>query len=247
MDFDFYVDQSAIASNTRGEANSRIYAGARVFDCQLSDNATIGDFTTARESVFGEWATIQRYNDIIMSNIGRYSCTGRFTTIHRATIGAFCAFSWNISIGGDNHDPNLLSTHPFYYNATFGMEKDGSKKRKSDLEEMASEPCIIGNDVWVGAGTMINRNLTIGNGAIIGAGAVIIHDVEPYAVVVGVPGRVIKKRFDDKTIGLLEKLKWWELPSEVLADNRDLFKSHLDEQKLEKLSELSNKFLGKKI
>jgi carbonic anhydrase/acetyltransferase-like protein (isoleucine patch superfamily) len=127
------------------------------------------------------------------------------------------------------------------------MEKDGSKKRKSDLEEMASEPCIIGNDVWVGAGTMINRNLTIGNGAIIGSGAVIIHDVEPYAVVVGVPGRVIKKRFDDKTIGLLEKLKWWELPSEVLADNRDLFKSHLDEQKLEKLSELSNKFLGKKI
>ena len=71
---------------------------------------------------------------------------------------------------------------------------------------------IIGNDVWVGYGATILRGVNIGNGAIIGAGAVVTKDVPPYAVVAGVPAKIIRFRFDDNKIDSLQKSNWWDKP-----------------------------------
>ena len=69
-----------------------------------------------------------------------------------------------------------------------------------------------------------------------GGGTVVTHDIEPYSVVVGVPGRVIKKRFDDKVIERIEKTKWWDLPEEKIKKNLSIFRDrHLDEEVLNKL------------
>ena len=83
---------------------------------------------------------------------------------------------------------------------------------------------IIGNDVWIGHNAIIMPGVTIGNGAIIGSGAVVTHDVSPYTVVVGVPAKPIKKRFNDEIIDKIQKSKWWDWPHEQIKERLQDFK-----------------------
>ena len=75
---------------------------------------------------------------------------------------------------------------------------------------------VIGNDVWIGQNVTIMPGVHIGDGAIIGADSTVATNIPPYAVAVGNPARVIRMRFDDETIELLERLKWWDLPIEEI-------------------------------
>jgi len=77
----------------------------------------------------------------------------------------------------------------------------------------------IGNDVWIGRETLILSGVTIGDGAVIGARAVVTKDVEPYSIVAGNPARLIRKRFDDKTIHRLLEIRWWDWPPEKINEN----------------------------
>jgi serine acetyltransferase len=79
---------------------------------------------------------------------------------------------------------------------------EGHPKTKGDV--------IIGNDVWLGADSVILSGVTIGDGAAIGARAVVTGNIPPYAIVAGNPARIVKNRFDDETISRLLKIKWWE-------------------------------------
>jgi acetyltransferase-like isoleucine patch superfamily enzyme len=81
----------------------------------------------------------------------------------------------------------------------------------------------IGNDVWIGNNCLIKNGITIGDGAIIGMGSVITKDVEPYMIVAGNPGKIIRKRFDDETIEFLINTKWWELNDDDLAQKAYYF------------------------
>lgn len=236
-----FVGLNSIVSNTLDTEKSKIFNNCRVSDSVLSDYSTIGDFSTIRETSIGFRSTIQRYCDIWRVEMGRYSCLGRVSTVQSTKIGSFCALSWNLKIGGDDHDYKMLSTHPFWHSTAWGIAED---KEYSDFyhEKEYEEPCEIGNDVWIGAGVSICRNVKIGNGCVIGAGAVVTHDLEPYSVVVGVPAKVIKKRFDDKTIERLEKAKWWDLPIDVIKEYINLFRDeHLNEGILERIEELCQK------
>lgn len=78
---------------------------------------------------------------------------------------------------------------------------------------------MIGSDVWIGYEAVILSGVKIGDGAIIGARAVVTRDVEPYAIVGGVPARLIRKRFSDDTIDTLMKLRWWDWPHERIKRN----------------------------
>ena len=232
------IGENSIVSNVSGPETSKIFNHCRVLDTVLSNKCSIGDFSTVRESYLGEKSTIQRYCDIWRLSVGRYTCIGRVSTIQSTKIGSFCALSWNLRIGGDDHNYHMLTTHPFWHDVAWGIADD--KEFSLQYHEIEyQEPCVIGNDVWIGAGVTVCRNVHIGDGCVIGAGAVITRDIEPYSIVVGVPGRVIKKRFDDRTINRLEKMKWWDLPENVISENLFLFRDkHLDEETLEKLEKL---------
>ena len=102
---------------------------------------------------------------------------------------------------------------------------------KTDKEGIVSNGDIhIGNDVWIGQGVTIMSGVKIGNGAVIAADSTITKDVDPYTIVGGIPGKPIKKRFDDKTIERLLNSNWWDLPDEWLRENSNLlFSDNIEE------------------
>lgn len=123
-------------------------------------------------------------------------------------IGNFVSIGKNVIIGHGEHPLNFLSTSPYFYFDNLGYKND---ETNSHNEFWKYAPIHIGNDVWIGDNVCIKNGLTIGDGAVIGLGAVVTKDVPPYAIVAGVPAKVIKYRFDSDTIDRLLKLKWWDL------------------------------------
>ena len=121
-------------------------------------------------------------------------------------IGKFCQIAAGVEfvMNGANHQMNAVSTFPF-----FTLEGwNASAPQKSDMPLKGDT--VIGNDVWIGQNATIMPGVHIGDGAIIGANSLVSKDVEPYTIVAGNPIRVIRMRFDDELIDLLERFKWWD-------------------------------------
>ena len=117
-------------------------------------------------------------------------------------IGAFCSIAVGVKIYlGGEHRIDWVTSYPFSVLWQAGKHIKGHPKTKGDI--------YIGNDVWIGVDAIIMSGVTIGDGAVIGARAVVTGDVPPYSVAVGNPARVVKKRFNDETIGRLLKVNWW--------------------------------------
>ena len=108
-------------------------------------------------------------------------------------------------------------------------------------ETSHNELCIIGNDVWIAAGVNILHKVKIGNGAVIGAGAVVTKDIPPYAIAAGVPAKVIKYRFDEEFIAELERIKWWNWPRDLIMKNIDLLLSvNVSRETLKRMNEIAS-------
>ncbi len=123
-------------------------------------------------------------------------------------IGSFCSLAGNIAIGPGDHPLNYLSTSSFFYVESLGWNKG--------YQEVYLTPNKIGNDVWIGHGVFIRGGVNIGDGAVIAAGAVVVKDVPPYAVVGGVPAKIIKYRFNEEMIKDLLELQWWNLDDDTI-------------------------------
>lgn len=147
----------------------------------------------------------------LQCHVGRGSYCDRSTMVmsRETVIGKYCSIAGNVVIGIGNHPINWLSTSPFFYMKFLGWRSKNSWRD-------TVPPTFIGNDVWIGQGALIRDSITIGDGAIIGAGAVVVKDVPPYAVVGGVPAKIIKYRFTKEQITELLKLKWWDLDEEII-------------------------------
>lgn len=219
----FYADESAKLNNIVAADTVRIYKDTFLSNCTLGEYVTIGGRSRLTSSQIGEHVIIQRGNLIQGSTIGRYTSTMHDTTIFSSEIGKFCAVSWSVSIGGASHGYRNATTHGFISCRDFGIIED--ENEGFDLYE---KPVIIGNDVWIATGACINRGVTIGNDAVVGANAVVTEDVEPYTIVVGCTARPLKKRFCDNWIRRINASEWWNLPAEVLRDNISLFSGELD-------------------
>lgn len=155
--------------------------------------------------------------------LGKYSYMGDNNVVRKVTIGRFCSMAWNISIGGMNHEMDHGSTYTTMWWDRILSEHTSVELPASDVVA----PGVIGNDVWIGAGATILYGVNIGDGAVIGACAVVSRDVPPYTVVAGVPARPIRRRFDERTITALCRSKWWDLPLEGLKDARPILEQRL--------------------
>lgn len=139
-----------------------------------------------------------------------YVVPGSTIVDSRTRIGKFCSIAKNVSIGTTMHPVHALTTHPVSYTG----EEDGLNiPPENRVEFQNKRPVHIGNDVWIGLNVAIMDGVSIGDGA----GAVVTKDIPPYAIAVGVPARVIKYRFDEKTVARLLKTRWWDRSPEVIA------------------------------
>ncbi|WP_328856911.1 hypothetical protein OG579_17085 [Williamsia herbipolensis] len=135
--------------------------------------------------------------------IGDYSYVNRGAIVFSGTIGKFCSIAHYAQIGAEQHPVGYLSTSPYTYGP------DSVIDASTGLDELAAPP-VIGNDVWVGSAASIMQGVTIGDGAIVAAGAVVAHDVEPYSIVGGVPAKHIRYRFGQPQIDRLLASQWWD-------------------------------------
>lgn len=170
-----------------------------------------------------------------------YSYVGIGSTLHNTTIGRYCSIADKLVSGLPNHSLTLLSTSPL-----FTMKNNGIHHSWTSEELYYTAPKVkIGNDVWIGYGVTIVNNVTIGDGAVVAAGSVITKDVPPYAIVGGIPAKIIRYRFDEETCKILLSLKWWNLPEEVLKDNINLFQQ--DKISAKSIEEVAQKLMSKGV
>lgn len=155
---------------------------------------------------------------IVASKIFDYSYVGNYSTVLYCNIGKFCSIGDNCEIGGGSHPTDRVSTSPAFYSGKNILRKNFSKKEYAEFAQTN-----IGNDVWIGSKCLIKGGITVGDGAIIGMGSVVTHDVPPYEIWAGNPAKCIKKRFDGETANRLLESKWWDFNDKKLSDLGEYF------------------------
>lgn len=148
---------------------------------------------------------------VVASNIGRHSYISENSTVLYCDIGSFCSVASGCVIGGASHPIDWVSTSPVFEGC--------SSVLKNKLTEIPYDPykrTVIGNDVWIGNNALIKAGVKISDGAVIGMGSVVTHDVGPYEIWVGNPAKLIKKRFDEETIEMLMNKQWWNLSDDEI-------------------------------
>lgn len=137
----------------------------------------------------------------------------------RLIIGKFCsiAMGTRFLMGGALHQSDGFSTYPFSI-----FSEEWKEKSKIDIPYVYKGDTVVGNDVWIGYESVVLPGITIGNGAIIGARAVVTKDIPAYTIVGGIPAKQIRKRFDDDTIRQLEEIKWWDWPIQLTTKNLNI-------------------------
>ncbi len=161
--------------------------------CHISSNVSIGCCSKLSQNVFiGS-----------KCSIGSYTSINRNTIVDYADIGNFVSIGPNCHIGPGNHAIDYVSTSQRLYgnNNILGV--------KTNFEPYIKKT-LIGHDVWVGTGAIIMQGISIGNGAVIGAGSVVTHDVPPYSIYVGNPAHFLRNRFSEDDIAYLEEARFFD-------------------------------------
>lgn len=166
-----------------------------------------------KNSKFQKDTAVEGGSIILNSNFDCHSYCGYYCEIFNTSIGKYSSIGNNVIIGLQNHRLDLLSTSP-----CFVRKKDSIKFKVFDAELPNVKTTTIGNDVWIGTNAILKAGINVGNGAVIGMGSVVTKDVPPYAIVAGNPAKIIRFRFDKKTIDFLEKNQWWNLSDKQLKE-----------------------------
>jgi len=184
----------------------------------------------------GKNVFIGMFNNLNNVQIGDFTYIAGKSRIRNAKIGSYTSIAKGLNTGFGTHPTNFFSTSPIFHSS------NNVFKKKYILENNFEEfkETIIGNDVWIGLNVILMDGVNIGDGSIIAAGSVVTKNVPPYSIVGGVPAKLIKMRFDNDTINVLQNSKWWENdPEEIISKLRDLVGADLDQ--------LKNKLALKKI
>lgn len=173
--------------------HAQISPKAILFDTQIGRRTIIQGGVKIKHSQIGD-------HTYITGTEGGGICTH----IADTTIGKYCSIAHNLEIIPSSHILSSISTYPFY-----ALQQESVLDKKYHTEDVQKGRVVIGNDVWIGVNVTILGNVHIGDGAVIGAGALVTKDIPPYAIVVGSPAKVIRFRLKRSDINRLEKIAWW--------------------------------------
>ena len=167
-----------------------------------------------REATIGVCCEVLGDTAIEYTELGDYSYLGEGCMVADAQIGKFCAIAAQVRIGAPNHPLDRPSQHRFtycpeYYTADAERDHAFFRERRADR-------VVIGNDVWIGHAVIVMPGVTVGDGAVLAAGAVVTRDVAPYTIVGGVPAKQIRERFNRDIAAQLSGIAWWNWPAEII-------------------------------
>lgn len=231
----------AVSSTIFSNLILRVYSFFLSFksDLILGRNVKIGFSSTLEGSnYFGD------YTSFTSSEIGFASYVSENSFFQKTKIGSYTSIGPNVRCVFGNHPANtFVSTHPAFFST---RKQAGFSYTDKQLFKEFADPVIpnteftisIGNDVWIGANVAILDGVTIGDGAIVAANALVNKDIEPYTIYGGVPAKAIKKRFEQSEIEFLLQLKWWNKSEEwieksaVYFNDISLFKTKYENNEL---------------
>ncbi|WP_318311074.1 CatB-related O-acetyltransferase [Flagellimonas crocea] len=173
-----------------------------------------------KNSKISKKSKVLPFSKFTNSSIDDYSYVGLFGLVNNTKIGKFCSISMNFKSGLGQHPVNRVSTSPIFYSKKFALYESFAKEN-SNFEEYSD--ITIGHDVWIGADVLVMDGVNIGNGAIVASKAVVTKDVPSYAIVGGIPAKIIKYRFSEDIITALEQMEWWNWSRDKILENGNLF------------------------
>lgn len=186
---------------------------------QLSETPNIHPSCVITNSKLGAWTEIGAGTQLHEVSFGDYSYTDGEVDIIYATVGKFTSIARRVRINPGNHPQwRVTQHHCTYRRKMFGFSKGDDA---DFFDWRRAHHCHIGHDVWLGHGVIVMPGVSIGNGAIVGSGAVVTKDIGAYEIAVGVPAKVIKKRFDENTIEKIQTTAWWDWDRKTLEARFD--------------------------
>jgi Acetyltransferase (isoleucine patch superfamily) len=194
----------------RDSHNRSRFKGARIDKgCCINEQCQISkDTHLLSDSIF------------INCKIDSYSYVGKNCLLQNVDMGKFCSIANDVFIGLGKHPTDLISTSTLFYRTKNTLN---IKVVEKDYEFEEYTQIKIGHDVWIGARAIVLDGVKVHNGAIIAANSVVTKDVPPYAIVGGVPAKIIKYRFPENKIEELLKSSWWDLPLNEIKENLKQF------------------------
>jgi acetyltransferase-like isoleucine patch superfamily enzyme len=204
----------------RNPITEYIYRTLRIHNLRKKyKTALFFDCTNAVDSFIGRHCQLHRGSYCKSTKLGDFSYIGAESIVFNATIGRFCSIAEQVHINLGKHPiREFVSTHPAFYSP---MRNDGISFVNEHFYPSEYLPITIGNDVWIGFRAIIMGGVTIGDGAVVAASAIVTKNVPDYAIVAGIPARIVGYRFDEATIAAIKQSKWWEKDEQWLREHAE--------------------------
>lgn len=208
-----------------GNKNS-FFSWVKILNSEIGNNSTIENHTLIMYTKLNGHNYINKKSILYKCDVGIFSYIGLNAVIYNMSMGKFCSIGSDFHIIAGTHPTKFISTSPYFYEH-YPVPNTVSPYCSETVYHGQVDKVNIGNDVWIGERVTLMGGITIGDGAIIGSNALVTKDVPPYAIVGGVPAKLIRYRFSEDIIFNLLNIQWWNKDEKWLQEHIDIYQKEI--------------------